>query len=204
VNSQAQWGSVIIRGAPLDPALGLPLAVVREKRSNIWIEIAAAILLAVIAAWAAVAWADGHPVQTEYGPLLFLCLPGGLVIGWFGWRRMRLGDCVIVAERGFDDRSGDSPAGPILWSEVVSMGEERRWHFAENPIGVVVGRTRPWVVHLAGGPRKPLSPLGLQPRQIGRVTIETGILEGGRNRLPELMQEAYRRWLERQALGQGW
>ena len=24
MNSQAQWGSVIIRGAPLDPALGLP------------------------------------------------------------------------------------------------------------------------------------------------------------------------------------
>lgn len=200
----ASGGSVIVRGAPLDPALGLPVAVVREKRWNIRLEMAGAVLLVGIAFWAAVGWATGHPVQTEYGPLIYLCLPGGLSLGWFAWRRIRRGDCVIVAERGFDDRSGDGPAGPILWSEVVSMGEERKWHLALHPGAAYATRTRPWVVQLVGGPRRPLSPLGSQPRQISRVSIETGILEGGRQRLPELMERAYARWLERRAWDQSW
>jgi hypothetical protein len=200
----AQRVPVIVRGAPLDPALGLPVAVVREKRWNIRLEIGAGILLIVIFVWAAVAWATGHPVQTEYGPLIYLCLPGGLSLAWFGWRRIKRGDCVIVAERGFDDRSGDNPAGPILWSEVVSIGEEGKWHLALHPGAVYATRTRPLVIELVAGPRGPLSPLGPQPRQIRRVAIETNVLEGGRKRLPDLMQQAHERWLERRVWDEGW
>jgi hypothetical protein len=111
---------------------------------------------------------------------------------------------VIVAELGFDDRSGDDPAGPILWSEVASMGERGKWHLALHPGAVYATRSRPLVVDLVGGPRGPLSPLGPQRRQIGRVSIETNVLEGGGKRLPELMEHAYARWLERRDWEQGW
>jgi hypothetical protein len=71
------------------------------------------------------------------------------------------------------------PAGPILWSEVVSIGEEGKWHLALHPGAVYATRTRPLV-------------------------IETNVLEGGRKRLPELMQDAHERWLERRAWDHGW
>jgi hypothetical protein len=53
-------------------------------------------------------------------------------------------------------------------------------------------------------PRRPLSPLGKERRQIRRISIETNILEGGRERLPELMRQAHARWLERQAWDSSW
>jgi len=162
----AQQGPVIVRGAPLDPALGLPVAVIRENRWNTRLEVGAAGLLTGIFVWAAGEWATGHPIETGYGPLIYLCLPGGLSFAWFAWKRIKRGNCVIVAERGFDDRSSDNPAGPILWSEVASMGEKSKWHLAVHPGAVYATRSRPLVVDLVGGPRMPLSPLGPQRRQI--------------------------------------
>ena len=199
----ANQGPIVVPGAPLDAALGLPLAVVREKRWLTWTEMVASGALIGIAVGAAVGWAMGNPIQTQYGPLIYLCLPGGLSIGWFAWRRIARGNCVILAERGFDDRSGDKPAGPILWSEVASIGEMGKWHLAVHPGAVYATRSRPLVVELVGGPRPRLSPLGPERRQMRRVTIETNGLEGGRKRLPELMGQAYARWLDRQAWERG-
>ena len=70
----ARQGPVIVRGAPLDPALGLPIAAVREKRWNTRLEMAAAVLLIGVAVWAAVGWVTGHPVETQYGPAPRGCL----------------------------------------------------------------------------------------------------------------------------------
>ena len=191
-----QFGPPVdVRGMPLEPALGLPRAVVYERRWVQWLELALGLGVLVFGVVAVVAASQGHPIESKYGPAVYLCLPIGPAIVWEAWRKLRRWTCLVIAENGFDDRMGDQPSGPVLWQEVASMGMG-----AQMVVGPGHGGKVPtFFVRFKPGPRQPLSPLGAAPKQVSTVWLEIGF-RGAETKIPSLMEAAYREWQERQAL----
>jgi hypothetical protein len=204
-------GSPSIPGAPLDAALGLLRAVVREKRWLAWLELGVSgpifliglgtLAIALVGALAPESLPPSVKVPGNW-PVGFVLLVIGPIAAVDGWRRLKRISCVIVAELGFDDRSGKEPAGPVLWSEVETISPERM--FRVGPGGTIIHAeaVNALVIRLAGLPRAPLSSLGPPPRQIEEIRIILDDLEGGRSRLPALMKESFVRWANDQAYRQ--
>jgi hypothetical protein len=182
-----------IPGAPIDPALGLPRAVVGEKKWEALGELIAGIgLVAICVVWLA-ATVAGMSKDGRW-PLAFIFLLIAPFVFFDGWRRLRRGSCVIVAENGFDDRTGTIPAGPVLWSEVENIDLDWAADPRMNAMFVSVRRRKQLVVKLNPGKRAPFSSLGAQPRQIDKASITLENMEGGDKRLPHLMWQAWQAW----------
>jgi hypothetical protein len=188
---------VVIRGAPLEPALGLPRAVVYELRWVQWLQLVLGVGVFAFGAWAVFAAAQGTPIETKYGPVIYICLPAGPAIVWDAWRNLRRWTCLVVAENGFDDRTAAHACGPVLWQEVASMSGGTVWHVGAGH----AARLHSYTVQLKPGRRQPLSPMGPVPNQVESVTLELTLRE--KRRVPELMEAAYRDWQDRQALYAG-
>jgi hypothetical protein len=190
-------GQVTVKGAPLDPALGLPRVVIYEKR---WVQEIQLLLGLGTFAMGLYYWAQalgGNLYDGKYGPLVYLLAPIGPAIMWDAWRKLRRWTCLVIAEYGFDDRMGDKPAGPVLWGEVASMSRGTSMHVSSH--GVAGAPTLN--VILRRGPRQPLSPLGAPPKQIGSLQLE--LATGPERRIPELMEQAFARWQQDQQLYRG-
>jgi hypothetical protein len=190
-------GSVPVKGAPVDPALGLVRTVVYEKRWVQRIEFLLGVFTAALGVYVIAAAVAGTPMQTKYGALIYVCAPAGAGIMWDSWRKLRRWPGLVIAELGFDDRMGDHPSGPVLWREVEAMHSGKSWHVSTHGAAGLPS----FVVELLPGPRPPLSPLGSQPKQIKAVTLE--LATGPEKRIPELMEAAYQSWLERERLYAG-
>jgi hypothetical protein len=187
-----------VRGAQLDPALGLPRYVIYERRWVQWIELVLGVFVFGAGVVALGAVMSGQTLGGKYGPAILLCLPIGPLIVWEAMGKIRRWSCLVIAQLGFDDRMGDNPAGPVLWSEVHSMGKDSTLHVGPG----TSARIPTFVVCLRPDPRQPLSPLGAQPKQLGRVVLQIGF-RGEETLIPSLMEESFRQWQELQAVYAG-
>jgi hypothetical protein len=167
------------QGGPIDPVLGAPIAVIRRKRWIAWAEVFVGCLCVVLGFQILVQLLLGHPYDGKQGPIIYLAGPIGLFILRDAWKGISRGNCLVIGELGFDNRQGDSPSGPVLWSDVSSMGWVKR-----RSLG-----SKDWVVWLKGGP---WAEAPERPRQF---TIEWRGLSGKRGLGPDLMRQAHVRWL---------
>ena len=99
----------------------------------------------------------------------------------------------MLAENGFDNRLAGRLEGPVLWREIVWMGRGKKWSYSRD--------VPTWVVMLRPGPRPPFSPLGAQPKQIEKVTIN--ILGGFNETVPAAMMAGYQEWQQHSQEGPG-
>jgi hypothetical protein len=198
-------GSPTVPGRPIDPALGLPRAVVREQRWVVWLELLVVVLMAAILFAMTRAQLAGEVVKGNFWLTAAICVGGGGYALFDARRRVARKSCVIVAQNGFDIRVGTNPTGPVLWSEVESISTERdvkvgvggRWLVHARAVNTIV-------IRLGGEPSAPLSSMGAPVRQNKVLRIDLEEMEGGRRRLPELMDESLARWRVDQAYEQGW
>ncbi len=192
------WGGATVSGAPLDPALGLPRAVVKEKKWEALGELIAGVgLVAISVAWL-VATVTGTSKDGRW-PLAFVFMAIGPFVGIDGYRRLRRGSCVIIAANGFDDRSGSDPAGPVLWSEVQGMEFGWATDVRMGASFISAKKRKQLVITLKPVKRMPLSPSGPPPKPIDKACILLDNMEGGDKRLPEAMRQAYQSWRDDQA-----
>jgi hypothetical protein len=148
--------------------------------------------------YAVAAAASGAPLDTKYGPLVYIGLPIGPAIMLDAWRKLQRWPCLVIAELGFDDRMGDKPSGPVLWREVASMRPGRSLHVTSQGAAALPSFT----IQLRPGRRQPLSPLGGSPKHLSEVTLE--LATGPERRILELMEAEFQAWQEREKQAAAW
>jgi hypothetical protein len=186
-----------VRGKPLDAALGLPRAIIYEKRWVQWLVLLFGLGAFGFGLWATIVALRGHPYESKYGALIYVCLPVGPLIGLEAARSIRRWPCIVIAENGFDDRTSEHPAGPIAWYEVAGISTERALH-----VGAGCSAALPnLVIRLNPGPREPLSPLGPIPKQIREVRLQLPLDQ--HRRAAQMLAAALAEWRDREALYAG-
>lgn len=182
---------VTIHGAPIDPALGLPRAVIYEQPFKQWLEIGFGVAFAAnFVAWTTGLFGASSGV-TRYVLLSWILVALAPFLIFDGIRRFRRRPALIVAANGFDDRMSYKAVGPVLWSEVASIGPGiKRTGTVSQPIILVA---------LKPGGRAPLSPLGPVPKQVDKAEIGLGLGLGPR--IQEAMMTSYSLWRDRQIYG---
>lgn len=180
----------------VDPALGLPQVVVKEKRWEALVQLIAGVVLVPASVLIILSGINGTAkAGWQLGFVLLVIAP---FLAVFGWKRLKRGSCVVIAQYGFDDRAGTVPAGPVLWREVNSMGTRSDTIVRANSIFVGARKRKQLVIELKPGPRKPLSSLGPAPQQTEKVRITLESMDGGDKRLPDLMWKAWQQWRREQ------
>jgi hypothetical protein len=183
---------VTIHGAPIDPALGLPRAVITERPLRQWLEIGFGLACVVnFVAMITGAFGSSSPSMGKYVFLSWVTL----VISPFsivdGIRRLRRRAALVVAANGFDDRMSYKWVGPVLWSEVASIGPGSKM-VGNLCIPIILVTLKP-------GVRAPLSPLGQMPKQVDKAEIELGFRL--KTRVPDALMASYNAWRDRQMYG---